>query len=70
MLSYVCENKMRDVVYVIDSAAYNLNYERSQRLHSYSDRNDVGAKMMKNEHLPELAIAPHFISIQRIDVWR
>lgn len=31
---------------------------------------DVGAKMMENEHMPDLAIAAHFISIQRLDVWR
>ena len=55
MLSYVCENKMRDVVYVIDSAAYNLNNEKDQRLYSYSNRMDDDAKMVKNEHLPDSA---------------
>jgi hypothetical protein len=67
LLSYLVEDNKLDVVCFIDSADYNLNYERGQRLHSYSNRIVVSAKMMKNEQSPELAIATHFISIQRLD---
>ena len=56
-LSYLVEDNVLCEVCDIDSAAYNLNYERRQRLYSYSNRIVVDAKMIENEHLLELAIA-------------
>ena len=55
MPSYIIEDNVLDLVCDIDSAAQKLKHERCQRLHSYSNRMDVDAKMMKNEHLPESA---------------
>jgi hypothetical protein len=49
MLSYLVEDKVLDLVFDIDSAAYNTVY------YSYSSRMVVDAKMVKNEHLPDSA---------------
>lgn len=45
-------------------------FSQDDRRYMNSNIIDVGAKMMENEHMPDLAIAAHFISIQRLDVWR